>query len=157
MSQAQAPSRSHKTTRTLLAVAAACLPACAEPSWHVGAEPAGARLFVDGRHRHPSPQTGKIPYYGTAEIAAVPPVAARDADGHRQAIARGKLVIDEPVTPWLFPLDFVFEMARLPFVDDPVPTLVMTAPPRLDESARGEAPRGLEDFLVRARRAAVER
>ncbi|MGE0145513.1 MAG: hypothetical protein AB7I19_19880 [Planctomycetota bacterium] len=157
MSQVQPPSRSSKTARSLLAVAAASLAACAEPSWHVGAEPEGARLFIDGRHRYPSPQTGKIPYYGTAEITAVPAVAARDADGHRREIARGKLVIDEPVTPWLFPLDFVFEMARLPFVDDPVPTLMMTAPPRQDESVRGEAPRGLEDFLARARRAAVER
>ncbi|MBI5851833.1 MAG: hypothetical protein HZB39_12535 [Planctomycetes bacterium] len=132
--------------------------ACGSPRWSVVAEPPGTQLVVDGVARRGGSIDEAIPYYGVVDLAAVPQAGATTADGVTPlAASRATLRIDEPVTPWIFPFDFVAEVLRSPFVDDPTPSARLVAPPRTDVAAPGAPPPGIEAFLVRARAAAAQR
>lgn len=140
-----------------MALVVAGLAACSAPRWQVDAGPEDTRLFVDGRARSSRRIEGPIPYYGVVDLAVVPDLDARSPDRIPLRTHRAKLAIDEPVTPWIFPFDFVLEMLEAPFVDDPVPHIELTAPPRDDLATPGTSAPGIEAFLVRARAAATAR
>ena len=136
----------------------AVLSACSSPRWHAEAAPETAELYVDGAALPRRTVDAPIPYYGVVDLAAVPTIDATAEDGRTPLrAARGKLAIEPPVTPWIFPLDFVLELARLPFADDPLPALRLEAPPRQDVAVPGAPPPGREGFVVRARDAAIHR
>lgn len=135
----------------------ALVSACSTPQWHADAAPEGTTLFVDGHDRRTDSIEGRIPYYGIVELAAVPDFAAEEDRDQPRTAARGRLAIVEPVTPWLFPFDFVLEMALAPFVDDPVPTAHLVAPVRDDIAIPRALTPGVEAFQARARAAAIAR
>jgi hypothetical protein len=133
--------------------AALALCGCESPRWQVEAAPPEASVFVDGRVRPGHPIEGPIPYYGVVDLAAVPAFRERPA---RRA-ERAALRIDEPVTPWLFPLDFFVESAVALFEPDPVRSASLELEERDDLPARGDAPPDAETFAARARAAATTR
>lgn len=135
----------------------ALVSACSTPQWHADAAPEGTTLFVDGRDRHTASIEGRIPYYGIVELTAVPDFATEEDRDQPRTATRAQLAIVEPVTPWLFPFDFVFEMALAPFVDDPVPTAHLVAPVRSDIAIPRALTPGVEAFQARARAAATSR
>ncbi|MBK8978521.1 MAG: hypothetical protein IPM29_21705 [Planctomycetes bacterium] len=156
--------------RDMLAVALLGITACGTPQWRVDvAAPAGTQLLRDGRATSAAALEGPIPYYGTAELTAVPPPAPDDAPVGSSPLPwrtdRVLVTIEEPVSPWLFPLDFLVELASWPFgpADDVVATGVLRPAPRAAPAppAAGAAP--LEDdaeiaaLRARARRAVTAR
>lgn len=144
--------------RFALLIAVLHLAACGSPRWSVVAEPPGTRLVVDGAVRRGGAIDEVIPYYGVVDLVAVPRAGATTVDGVTPlTTSRATLRIDEPVTPWIFPFDFVAEVLRSPFVDDPTPSARLVAPPRTDVAAPGAPPPGIEAFLVRARAATAQR
>ena len=124
------------------------------PTYHAVAEPADTELFVDGRTAGTEPIVRPIPYYGAVDLAVLP-----DADRYEieRTSARELLLIDEPVTPWIFPLDFFAEMAMSPFLDDTVVEAKLVAPERADLSEPAELPSDFESFSARARTMRVAR
>jgi hypothetical protein len=154
---------SQRVGRALLALLFLPLPllalgACAAPRWQAAAEPIEAGLIVDGALRRASRIDEPIPYYGVVELSAVPPIGATSSDGlNPLAATRGRLTLEAPVSPWLFPLDFFVEMARTPFVTETPPRIELVCPPRTDVAAPASPPPGLESFLLRARAAAARR
>ena len=127
---------------------------CSAPEWHARAVPAGTTLVVDGIERGTEPIDEPIPYYGTVDLAAVPPprpAAEPGAPPLPLSTGRVRFEIDEPAPPWLFPFDFFAELAQLPFGEPVEATVVVEAPPRPDVSRPGEVPDDLAAFAARAR------
>jgi hypothetical protein len=95
-----------------LAAAAALLGAllagCAAPSLSVEASPPQARVFLDGDYVGAGAVRVPLAYYGVVDCAAVEPVPRSPAQPPA-AHARAEVRVDEPVTPWLFPLDLAGE------------------------------------------------
>jgi hypothetical protein len=78
---------------------------CAAPRVYVATAPADARVFVDGQLRETvGAQVFQVPYYGSMRLEG-------SAPGHVDQTVWVDLA--EPVTPGLFPLDFVLEVGGL--------------------------------------------
>ena len=106
------------THRAVAACVLAALAACAGPSWTV-APPPDTQVFLDGR-REPRLEL-PARYYGTTTIDAVP-TPTPELDRFTRAPERRLTTHDEPVTPWLFPLDFPLEcLVRLFAGTPPLP------------------------------------
>ena len=131
----------------------AILTGCAGPSLEVATDPADAELFVDGRLTaagEPLP----FRYYGDILLHAEPPME----DGEfRHLGLRQTVSVSEPVTPWVFPLDFALELMLRPFTgaDDQSVTLGLTENPT--RVLEGLEPPGAEDIRARSYRARVDR
>ena len=131
------------------------LGACAAPQVTITTEPPESRLFVDGREAAASQVTMPLPYYGTLGATALRKRPPDQADAPI-AVVRADLPLEEPVSPWLFPLDFVLEVASAPFRESrhdfviEVPEPVRAIVPGL------ESPR-LEELRLRAAQARVHR
>jgi hypothetical protein len=97
---------------TILAGLAA---ACAGPSMTVTATPAEARVYVDGRHTGAGEVTLPNAYYGVHAVYAAPPLLAGDLEPPKWQARRQTVALAEPATPWIFPLDFVVELATSPW------------------------------------------
>lgn len=117
--------------------------ACAGPSLEVTATPAAARIYVDGRRAGTGAAAQPNTYYGTHTIAAAPPLLRDPRTDElappRWRATRRTVVVAEPVTPWIFPLDFAVELATLPW-RRPDPTAHLELQPyevRADEPIAG--------------------
>ena len=84
--------------------------ACTAPTLDVSARPDDARVVVDGRQRDAEAFPADAPYYGTYDLLAVEPLRAPGPDEPQPGTVRSRLTIDEPFSPWLFPVDFVLEV-----------------------------------------------
>jgi hypothetical protein len=123
----------------LLAIAGA---ACAGPSFHLDA-PAAAQTFVDGRRS--APTIRPVPYYGTCVVDALPRLDGARARDFSHTHSRTIVEFREPVTPWLFPLDWPLELlgrvfsapkvyaVRAELADNPTPLAVGYLPSDLQE------------------------
>ena len=131
------------------------LAACAAPTLCVTAEPADAELFVDSKFRGLGDLDTRLPYYGTIRATLAPSIL--DESDRRDG--RASLEVDEPVTPWLFPLDFVLELAGLTlgWIDDSEHHLEIRAGDREDVIVSGRFPPGIEALRLRAGAMAVQR
>jgi hypothetical protein len=132
MPSARAPRNLLATALSATALlATASLAACKGPALHVQ-NPERHEVFVDGRRLAPPDPRAEalarqrrgdepaapegvdvVPYryYGTTTLDVVPADQGGYADfAHRPQ--RAAVAIDEPVTPWLFPLDFPLELLR---------------------------------------------
>lgn len=90
----------------LLAAAGA---GCAAPTLTVAGTPPDARILVDGVVRGAGNVEVRQPYYGTIGVTAVTPVPRR-AELPPASHARVAVRLNEPVTPWIFPLDLLGEV-----------------------------------------------
>jgi hypothetical protein len=97
------PPLSASFLRTRFLVAAALMAtACAGPTLTLRAIPGDAVVYLDNRQVPPeAPRVRPLPYYGTLRIEAE----------HRDRMpAARRITVAEPVTPWVFPFDFVIEL-----------------------------------------------
>jgi hypothetical protein len=134
---------------------AAVLGACAAPQLTVSTKQPHAALFVDGRAAGTGTVATPLPYYGTLAASAVRP---RPADRPEEPIGavRAALRVPEPVSPWLFPLDFVLEVASAPFRTDRH-EFVLDVPREPSTIVAGLEPPRLEELRLRAAQARVQR
>jgi hypothetical protein len=113
----------------LLAIGA--LTACSGPALLVEAQPPEARIYVDGRERGAGRIALAPTYYGTHRLAAVPP-APGPGPGSDHApewrATEGSAPLPEPVSPWLFPLDFPLEILAGLWRAEPAPVRLELAP-----------------------------
>jgi hypothetical protein len=93
---------------------------CQGPSLTVERPPApeqDAACYLDGLLVPPDakdparPQRRPLPYYGTVAVDAVPAVRPVDGEQFAYMPARTAVAVAEPITPWVFPLDFFAEIA----------------------------------------------
>jgi hypothetical protein len=174
----------HAASRLVGAVALAgfALAGCAEPELAIRVKPTGVWVYVDGEFTSPGrepeaaraldePKYDRLPeyiepfdhemplrYYGTTRLSARMPATqgTRSIDWLEQA---EDVTIDEPFSPWLFPLDFVLECLTYPFVDADARyahrvTIELQRRPRV---IQGIEPRDLPTISTRAKRAREER
>ena len=165
-----------------VALAGCALSGCAEPELAIRVQPTGTWVYVDGEFTSPgrepeaprtldAPKYDRLPeyiepfdhemplrYYGTTRLSArMPPTGeSRSIDWLEQ---RQDVTIDEPFSPWLFPLDFVLECLTYPFVaaDTRYAHHVTVELQRRPEVLRGIEPRDLPTISTRAKRAREER
>ena len=129
------------------------LTGCAGPSLEVATDPADAELFVDGRLTaagEPLP----FRYYGDILLHAEPPME----DGEfRHLGLRQTVSVSEPVTPWVFPLDFLAEVIMRPFTgaEDQSVTLGLSENPT--RVLEGLEPAGAQGIRARSFRARADR
>ncbi len=143
--------------RQRLALAAvAALSACAAPTVRIEAESPATRLFVDGTERGVGALALPLPYYGTIDAAAVPPVPSAPVEVEPPPIARAAVRLDEPATPWIFPFDLLVEIAvrATAATADTELQLRAAAPPAL---APGVPPPRLAELRARGALARTER
>lgn len=129
------------------------LGACTGPTLTVRVEPGESNLFVDGR-RHPG---GELPfrYYGDVRLQVEPPI--EEGSEFRYLGVERMVEVNEPVTPWLFPLDFGLELILRGFNgagDDSVDLALGESPTRVIE---GLEPAGAEEVRARSARARTSR
>jgi hypothetical protein len=130
---------------------AALMAACQGPALVLHGE---GTCYVDGHVE----KRARIPfrYYGTTAIDAVPTEPATDAASQRVPV-RQTVAIDPPVASWLFPFDFLGELAVRAFAGTP-DQVVYAAPAPADQAVvEGFTPSGLEDLRVRADAARISR
>ncbi len=145
-------------------VAIACLAlvagACGGPRVLIDTTPSDAELFADG-HRVVNPVDAQVPYHGVVDVVAVPEPPPRQTaaslDRPLLRATHARLPTPAPVTRWIFPLDFVVELAMVPFVDDPVYRADLVLPEREDVPVPGYPARGVEALVRRADAAAIGR
>jgi hypothetical protein len=134
----------------VLLCACAALAACAGPRIRVDSIPAPATLYVNGHVAGRTPKRMLAPYYGgyrlEAQLDRPEPSGARNADA--------TVELAEPVTPWIFPLDFLVEALLAPFSDR---ELQVSLPLLRNEDALAPAQGGQDALLERARSLAVSR
>jgi hypothetical protein len=127
--------------------------ACRGPSVAFVAPQEQAGLYVDAQRLPAGVRSGPLPYYGTAAIDVVVP----DADAMlpmRHGYETAEL--PEPVTPWLFPLDFVVELVSAPWRERDLTVRVSEPAARPPVVAKRPYPRAGE-LMARARAARVQR
>jgi len=106
-------------------------------------------------------------YYGTTTVDVVPgPVAAAapGADPHgstrpdfaREPV-RQQIEVPAPIAPWLFPFDFVLEVALRSVTGAPDQHAALRPLPVASPVVQGFAPAGIEDLRTRAQAARVAR
>ncbi len=96
------------------------LVSCQAPQLWVQAAPAGSTVYIDGQaaSRKPGEALVKVPlaYYGKVAVAAqVHPRVDDEGPGYREE--RRLVPVHPPFSGWLFPFDFLLEIARHPFDD----------------------------------------
>jgi hypothetical protein len=143
------PVTHHPPRNTLLL--AALMAACQGPGLVLHSQ---GTCYVDGRVE----KRARIPfrYYGTTAIDAVPAEPATDAATQFVPV-RQTVAIDPPVAPWLFPFDFLGELAVRAFAGT-ADQVVHAAPVPADQAVVvGFTPSGLEDLRERADAARISR
>jgi hypothetical protein len=88
--------------------------ACQGPTLTIDGPPAPdehAACYLDGQEvpRGKGPQSRPLPYYGTAALDTVPPAGDAGPGDFQKVPHRTAIEVPEPVTPWLFPFDFLLE------------------------------------------------
>jgi hypothetical protein len=145
-----------RSRRSVLALGCAWLvvaAGCAGPRLRVDTEPASTTVLVDGEPMRKSKKKERdvpLPYYGALVIDAVPPPAAADLVATRRVVR-----VDEPINPWLFPLDLPLEIVTRPFRAQT--TEVHVELERRPPLPPGEYLPSTDEVRARARRAQVER
>jgi hypothetical protein len=149
--QPAAPRRAVGARLAVAGAAAALAAACQGPGLLLHGE---GTCYVDGRVE----KRARIPfrYYGTTTLDAVPAQPATDPSSQllpvRQAVA-----IDAPVAQWLFPFDFLGELAVRAFAGTQ-DQVVYAAPAPADQAVvQGFTPAGLEDLRQRSDAARISR
>ena len=147
--------------RSVLALGCAWLAmiaSCAGPRLRVESEPPSASILLDGEPLRPNKKKKEsdvpLPYYGAMVIDAVPPLPRPGAPSDLMATRR-IVRVDEPITPWLFPLDLPLEIVTYPFRADT--TEVRVELDRRPPLTPGEYLPSTDEVRTRARRAQVER
>ncbi len=120
----------------------------------VRTEPANAILFVDGQ-RTSDAEPLPFRYYGHLLLQVEPPIGERDEFTH--VGAQRLVAVNEPVTPWIFPLDLVAELVQRGFAgtDDQSVTLSLTENPT--RVVVGLEPEGTEDLRARSANSRISR
>jgi len=80
--------------------------ACQGPSVDLSA-PADTLVLVDGRATQPGPLP--FDHYGTRTLDAMPLTAEGTLADFARVPARTMVALEEPVTPWIYPLDLPVE------------------------------------------------
>ena len=143
--------------RSVVLCAWACaLSGCAVPEIRIHAEPEASVPFLDGQALPPVVKDVPLPapYYGTARVGARMP---GDLPGRRRRDQTVEAVLEEPISPWLFPLDFVLEVLTYPFRGDRYSTYVAIELPERPEILPGVTPREMPAIRARAEAARRER
>jgi hypothetical protein len=145
--------------RRCAALFVAALAACRGPSLVIEAQPSDARIFVDGREVGAGRAVLAPTYYGAHRLAAVPPAPGpgpQDASAPEWRAAERTAVLREPVTPWLFPLDFPLELLAQLWQGppDPVPLELEPRPvagaPPAEQDALADEPAEIAALRARA-------
>jgi hypothetical protein len=127
----------------LVALAGAAA-ACSGPTLTLQSD--GPR-YVDGR----ADDRTVLPfrYYGATDVVVVPADRANGRPDYQRLPSRTRVAIDPPATPWIFPLDFLVEVAqRLGGRDDRTAVVSTVANPT--PVVEGFPPGGIEDLRARA-------
>ena len=149
--------------RTAAVTAAICAVAlgggCAVPQLEVTVDPSDAMVFVDSTQAHRS-EAGRttlpLSYYGTTSVSG------RQTKGDDDEFISlfdetRRVTVNEPFSPWLFPLDFFLEIAAYPFQDSDYTHAVhielSERPPIVDRVSAAD----LQEIRSRARRALLDR
>ena len=173
--------RSHVQALSWILGVAFALTGCAQPELAIRVEPTGTWVFVDGEFASPgreatgaraadAPNYERAPkyvepfdhemplrYYGAVRLSGRQP-ATEDSLTVDWLERRAEVTIDEPFTPWLFPLDFVLECVTYPFVaDSRYAHRTSVELEKRPEVMGGVRPRDLTAISTRARRAREER
>jgi hypothetical protein len=126
---------------------------CRGPSLAVTTEP-DATLLVDGRvTRQDEPIT--FAYYGERLLQAEP--EAEEHERFRYLRAERSVTVSEPVTPWVFPFDFLVEFVTLPFAGTAHQSVTLQLPENPNRVLQGVEPPGVEEVRAGGMRARVER
>jgi hypothetical protein len=88
-------------------------------------------------------------YYGTTVLDAVPEDQKGQPDWTRTP-RRTEVEIPMPVSPWIFPLDFVVELAQQPFGGSADQRVAVETAPSPTQVSLGFQPEGLEPLRTRA-------
>jgi hypothetical protein len=141
-----------------LALLACALPGCVQPRLDVLTEPANALVYVDGRavgRKEPGAAVVvPLRYYGTTALHGREPPDQPPAELLDQ---RQTITVEEPFSPWLFPLDFLLETMTFPFQTDRYQhRATLELGPRT-QLVDGIPPRNLGAIQEAARRAVLER
>ncbi len=126
---------------------------CSGPSLSVTTEP-DATLLVDGRVT-PQDEPITFVYYGERLLQAEP--EAEEHERFRYLRAERRVTVPEPVTPWVFPLDFLVELIIQPFAGTAHQSVTLQLPENPNQVLQGVEPPGAEQVRARGRRARVER
>ncbi len=133
---------------------AALLVSCTGPVTYLD-NPDGHRCFVDGR----ATTKTQLPfrYYGTTRCDTEPADVGGRPDFYNRPASR-TATLSPPASPWLFPLDFVAELAHRTFAgrDDLVLPVTVEPTPAAERIAPG-APPAMVDFAARALQARASR
>lgn len=148
--------------RTVAMVATICsvmvCAGCANPRIAITVDPPDSLVFVDSRSVPRSADGSTVlplSYYGTMSVSG------RQAKSDNEFIVlfdqTKKVTVDEPFSPWLFPLDFLLEVATYPFQDSDyihsVHIELADRPPIVDRAT----PENLQPIRARAKRALLDR
>ena len=126
---------------------------CRGPSLSVTTEP-DATLLVDGRVT-PQDEPITFAYYGERLLQAEP--EAEEHERFRYLRAERSLTVSEPVTPWVFPFDFLVEVITQPFAGTAHQSVTLQLPENPNRVLQGVEPPGAEEVRARGVRARVER
>lgn len=126
--------------------------ACGVPRLRVETPDAEAPVYLDGRLAGHGRVDTQAAYYGRVEIEVAPP---KDAPLSTLA-ARALVAVDEPVTPWIFPLDLPVEWLRW-MLEGPVSVRARLALRRRTPPVEGVVPPEVFQLRRRARNALLER
>ena len=110
-------------------------------------------LLVDGRVT-PQDEPITFRYYGNSLLEAEP----ETEDGRFPYLRAERMVtISEPVTPWVFPFDFLVEVLFHPFVGTSHQSATLQLPENPDLGAEGVEPPGADGVRARGKSARVNR
>lgn len=144
----------HGGSRCRAVALAALLGSCTGPVTYLD-NPGGHRCFIDGT----ATTKTQLPfrYYGTTRCDTEPADVGGRPDFDNRPASR-TATLSPPASPWLFPLDFVAELAHRTFAgrDDLVLPVIVEPSPTAERIAPG-APPSLVDFADRALQARASR
>ena len=126
---------------------------CSGPSLSVTTEP-DATLLVDGRVT-PQDEPITFEYYGERLLQAEPQTAEHER--FRYLRAERSVTVSEPVTPWVFPFDFLVELIIQPFGGAADQAVTLQLPENPSQVLQGVEPPGAEEARARGMRARVAR
>jgi hypothetical protein len=126
---------------------------CAVPLLEIAVHPADARVYVDGRRARAG--VVRLPYYGTTVVSGQE--AAGGESGITRSDDRSSVTTLEPYSPWLFPLDFLLEVATYPFNPDRYEHLVRVDLPVRSPVESGTRPGSVDPIRQRGKLALIER
>jgi hypothetical protein len=131
---------------------------CARPTLELRTDPVTAEVYVDGRRVARGGRGGaaKMPlrYYGTTAILGR---GAAGSDAPELLDRRVSVTFAEPYSAWLFPVDFLLEVATFPFQSGRYEHRIEIALEARPELVGGIRPRNLGAIEQTARGAVLER